>query len=577
MSEEIRRPFDYDRSFITNKIIKNVYTTYIESAGKSIMYIKNNLENIIRLFDNAEYDQIIENITSFDEVVGKLFMYCLYENDIELLKNIIFRTNGADLFELIGSGSTTWHSTTDLFMNTNEDTWELILSEMHITDLHMTVCVDILRCIDKIPILEKFLARGYKMTLLHIEHAIRSCDTDLIRHALIYNYDIQNIFNEHNFLQYMTPITIDMVKLLVGYGIDISSKIDYIFIYASLYGELDLVKYCVENNYACEINLALTYACMKGHFDLVTYLLSIGADVHRVHITNIYSDDIKIFKILIEHGYHIPIEQINLIFYRCFISAKNTIPDILFLIDYGANPEYMFDHDTSNYDNITKIVGHPEKYEAVNSLTEFIVSMGYISHVKYLSEVNYNKLLLELDRLFIVACANGQIEMATYLLELGANINAENNMAMNVACYFGHINMVKFLLDKIDLTDITENLFMTVMSGYISLTHEVNETNVFAPYRKLRGTNNILRNDLYNIGESHTDIFELLRSKDINLTEISKILDILPDCFYNKEFFSHIISIGFDISSTCQHDQILNYLTEDFLSNKLSLHSNNIT
>lgn len=573
MSEETRRPFDYDRPFITDTIIKNVYTTYIESIGKSIMYIKNNLENIIRLFDNAEYDQIIENITSFDEVVGKLFMYCLYENDIELLKNIIFRTNGADLFELIGSGSTTWHSITDLFINTNEDTWEIILSEMRISNLHMTVCVDILRCIDKIPILEKFLTRGHKMTLLHIEHAIRSNDTDLIRHALIYNYDVQNIFNEHNFIQYMTPINIDMVKLLVEYGIDISTKIDYIFIYASLYGELDLVKYCVENNYACEINLALTYACMKGHFDLVTYLLSIGADVHTVHITHIYSDDIKIFKILIEHGYHIPIEYINIIFYRCFISAKNTIVDILFLIGYGANPEWIFDCNTNNYDNIHKIVGHPEKYEAVNSLTEFIVSMGYISHIKYLSEVNYDKLLLELDRLFIVACANGQMEMATYLLELGANINAENNMAINVACYFGHINMVEFLLDKIDPLDITENLFMTVIFGYISLAREINETNVFAPYRKLRGNNNILRNDLYHIGESYTDIFKLLCCKNINLIEIPEILDILPECFYSKEFFSYVVSTGFNIDIVSQYNRLRNYLTEEYLS----LRCNDIT
>ena len=278
--------------------------------------------------------------------------------------------------------------------------------------------------------------------------------------------------------------------------------------------------------------------------------------MNTIDVIGITCNDIKLFKILVDYGFCISIKPIHFIFSQCFTNINNDIIDLSFLVEYGADPEIVFKWEMDHYDDIQMIVNNPKYYHRVNSHLEFIVSMGYISRVRYLLEVNHDKLLLEVNRLFIVACANGQMDMVIYLLELGADINTANNMALNVACYFGHMDMVKFLLGKIDLADITENLLVIVINGWMSIIYEINEKNTYFPYRKLRGTNNILRNDIYNYGTNHKDIFEFLLSKNINLTnlDIVEILEIIPAYFFKLKFVSYIISIGFDINTEFKRD-----------------------
>jgi ankyrin repeat protein len=503
---------------------------------------------IIHTFNNGEYDIFF---STEDDFVKELFKYCLYDNDIELLKNILSRTNSDNLFKLILLESIPDREILDLFRNTTDIVWEIIISEMYLTDRCSVQCMDYICGRNKINLLEKMLNRGYKMNSWTIGIAIQRGFIDIIRHAILHNYNIQQIFNEYDFVNNKLINTdIAIIKLLVEHHIDISEKINDIFLRATELGNIDLVTYCVENNYGCDVNDALQYACFGAYSDIVIYLLEHGADITALNIKNVKAGNIKIFKILIDYGFCIPVEDMCLVFVTCFIYA-NDVTDILFLLEYGANPECIFHCTMTRYENIIDMVGRPEMYHWVNCYLEFIVSMGYISHIKYLSELNYEKILLELDRLFIVACANGKSDMVIYLLKLGANINTENNMAVNVACYFGHMDILKFLLEKIDLLDITENLLMVTIQGYSSLVYEVNEENTYAPYRKLRGKNNILRNDLYHFGNFHVSIFELLCSKNIVLTnfDIYEILKIFPLVFYSKNFLRYIISMGFDINT----------------------------
>jgi ankyrin repeat protein len=394
------------------------------------------------------------------------------------------------------------------------------------------------------------------MNQSHISDAINSNYCDIIQYVLSVDYDMQQIFNECDLK--IIRIHLPMVKILVEHHIDISAKIDDILICGVKSDELELVTYCIENNYNCDINSALEYACQCGYLDIITYLLRMGADVSTIDVITINCNNIKLLKILVTYGYCIPVEYIDFIFSQCFTNINNDITDLLFLIEYKANPEFVFKWELDNYDytDIGMIVDNPRHYHRVNSHLEFIVSMGYISRFRYLLEVNSDRLLLEVDRLFIVACANGQMDMVIYLLELGADINTELYMALNVACYFGHIDMVKFLLEKINLADITENLLMLVIHGWMSIIYAFNEKNTYAPYRKLRGTNNILRNDIYNYGIYHKDIFELLISKNINLTnlDILEILEMIPAYFFKLKFVSYIISIGFDINTVFNRD-----------------------
>lgn len=584
MSQETRRPYNY---------IKEPQLRYqkIATTPVNVVYIRNNLEKIIYIFDNNEYDQIVNMmtrfwsdvkfvlpvselpsppwaqalfergvrkltlqlnvLTPFTRSATELFLYCIYENNIELLKNIILKTGTTDLFSPFPSD---WIFEYDFANNTNEIIWEIILEEMHLIDRTIEMCLDFFMRHNKINLLEKFLSRGHKMNQSHISDAINFNYCNIIQYVLSADYDMQQIFNECDLK--IIRIHLSMVKILVEYHIDISAKIDDILICGVKSDELELVIYCVENNYNCDINSALEYACQCGYLDIITYLLRMGADVGTIDAININCNSIKLFKILVDYGFCIPIEWTNFIFAQCFTNISNDITDLLFLIEYGANPEFVFMWEMNNYDNMEMIVNNPRHYHRVNSHLEFIVSMGYISRIRYLLDINHDKLLLEVDRLFIVACANGQMDMVIYLLELGADINAELYMALNVACYFGHIDIVKFLLEKINLADITENLLMVVIHGWMSIIYEINEKNTCAPYRKLRGLNNILRNDVYNYGIHHKDIFELLISKNINLInlDILEILEMMPAYFFKLKFVSYIISIGFDVNTVFKRD-----------------------
>lgn len=538
---ETRRPYDYNIPYwtiFTKEPIIDIHITYI----------RNNMEKIIYTFNNGEHDIFFD---TEDDFVKELFKYCLHDNDIELLKNIISRINIDNLFKLISLESITWSEMLDLFRNTNDIVWEIIISEIYLTDICSERCMYYICACNKINLLEKISNRGYKMNSLIISVAIQRGFIDIIRHAILHNYNMQQIFNEYDFINNkLIDTDIAIIKLLVENGIDISEKINYIFLRATELGKLDIVMYCIENNYGCDINIALQYSCVNPYIDIVIYLLEHGADVTTLDTKYISCRNIKLLKFLTDHGLCFPIERINLLFAMFFIYTTDVI-DCLFLIEYGADPEYLFNCEVTEYGNIDKIASDAKTYRYVNCYLEFIVSMGYMSHITYLAELNYEKILPELDRLFIVACANGKMDMVIYLLKLGANINTENNMAITIACYFGHMDILKFLLENIDLLDIAENLLMTTVQGYCSLVYEVNEENTYAPYRKLRGKNNILRNDLYHFGNFHVSIFELLCSKNIILTnsDIYEILKILPQIFFSKNFLRYIMSIGFDINT----------------------------
>jgi ankyrin repeat protein len=57
----------------------------------------------------------------------------------------------------------------------------------------------------------------------------------------------------------------------------------------------------------------------------------------------------------------------------------------------------------------------------------------------------------ELNNIFFQACKNGDLKNVTKLLENEINVNIKNNndeTALLIACKFGHIDIVKLLIDK---------------------------------------------------------------------------------------------------------------------------------
>ena len=567
----------------------------IYSGENSNSHILNHRDDIMILLDNDEYDQImgllpcifslpkydwipIENesgisdslesysnnldqnsIPFFDininHINKKLFSYSLDQNDIELLRKIISKTNQTDLFDSI---------TVDKIIYTNNETiCRIILDEVHLENSIIELCFGFIIKNQRINLLELFAEYGHTMNINHLSSSIQSGYLDIIKFAIANNYDVQGAFNGCDFKTNKIDFTIfditinintQMLDLLVDHHIDISAQINNILVYASLSDDLELVKYCIESTYATDINAALKLS--YNHKEIMVYLLQSGADINSINSSHITGSDISLVKLLLDHGYQISTPHMRRLFTVCFIYADD-ISNIQWLFDYGIDSTIIFGRESYMEKNPNYGFNHSvslnKKYYLLNSYLEHIVAMGKLSHIKFLAETHFDKLQSELDRLFIIAGANGQLDMATYLLDLGANIHAENNMAITVACYFGHLEMVNFLLCRgSDLTSIAENLFMIIINGD-------NNTNDFctesATYNKLI-CNNIFRNDIFHYGKQHGDIINLLIKYNVKIPDHT-VFEILPKKFYTKDFFTYLISNGIDIHKKIRMNNII--------------------
>ncbi len=97
-----------------------------------------------------------------------------------------------------------------------------------------------------------------------------------------YIHDLRKI-NSNNAQKYLQDGSrdgrLDHVIISLNLGADIHGKNEYALIWASMNGQLDVVKYLVENG-AGKINGALVEASSRGELDVVKYLVENGADIH---------------------------------------------------------------------------------------------------------------------------------------------------------------------------------------------------------------------------------------------------------------------------------------------------------
>src|SRR5208283_2509654 len=66
-------------------------------------------------------------------------------------------------------------------------------------------------------------------------------------------------------------------------------------------------------------------------------------------------------------------------------------------------------------------------------------------------------------------------------------------------------------------------------------------------YDKITTNNSIFRNDIFHYGDSYADILKLLIENNVRIPDHT-IFEILPEKFYNRDFFVYLISNGIDIN-----------------------------
>ena len=138
--------------------------------------------------------------------------------------------------------------------------------------------------------------------------------------------------------------------------------------------------------------------------------------------------------------------------------------------------------------------------------------------------------------------------MALYLFGLGVE---PDKKALMAACFFGHSEMVNLLLKLgMDFNDIGVSLFLMVLDGYDTK----NKTSF--SYDNLINNDNIFRNDVYNYGVNHIEIFKLLLH-NISMNDW-KFIRYLPVDFYDLDIFTYLLSESFDINQKLCFDHMGN-------------------
>jgi ankyrin repeat protein len=167
----------------------------------------------------------------------------------------------------------------------------------------------------------------------------------------------------------------------------------------------DLINYINENN--IDINKLFIYSCKKGYLTIIRYIYSIFLNNNGNHHLNLLN---KAYNISIKYG-HVHV--------------------IKWLKSIGV-------------------------VSPMNNTDMFIISCinGHLNIVSWLYNT-YNDINISehIDQLFIILCQVGKLEIIKWLNKIVNMCNINYNIAFNVACKYGNLDIAKYLL-SFDIIDI---------------------------------------------------------------------------------------------------------------------------
>lgn len=396
-------------------------------------------------------------ISISDLINAKLFSYCIYYGDEDFLKELLIVDNREDMLERNGEDRLD-------YIVENDKIFKIILSHMDLKQTTIEKFFESAINMQCAKVLIILLDMGIQPSVDSIKSAIENDADDILEILLEYNcINIQSGFDSCVF--YDTTMNypackmysddqiytnIDTIKILLKYNINILGKLNDLLYYASQNNFLDLVTFCVEYG-ECDTVIALKVACLNNNFEIMIYLLELGVVINVIDDKDLLYTGIKMIKFLLQHEYVFTTQVLFETFYILLLGTP-TMEIINYMTDIGADFEQLF--YTEEY-----LSYYPDR----KSWLVNIICYNKIDVMSYL--VNNYADKLDFDKLIIMSIVNGKVDMAKYLLTVKPEFDICKSNIFIEACYYGHLNSVKYLLDMgVDVNSIEDNLFNTVAS-----------------------------------------------------------------------------------------------------------------
>ena len=408
---------------------------------------------------------------------------------------------------------------------------------------------------DPIPFLNILIENNIKISPASVSVAISRNNTKFISYLISVNYDIVQ-----GWTKYMSDIcrgslnelSIPMLKILMNSTpnnkIDISLNLKDLMYIAIYEKKQNIIEFLIESFPNHDVNQHLGRCCEKGNDEALIYFLKKGANIHIIDTEDLYDATIKIIKILIDNNYVIKQQTLEYHLIQQFM-WQSDLNNVNYLLKIGAQIKWIFDREDAGKNRVFAVDGMCCN-KNIYSLLEFIIANGHFNKIKFLAEHYLPLLQPEINRLFVIACANGRNDIARYLFDFGVELN---DKALLCAIFFGHHDTVIMLL-KLGLNfNLTGEYYYFKLAeyGYVHL-NDVNSSKkrnysfIDGWYVDLVNNNTIFRNDFFICSNDYFKIVKLL--VDFKVPHNEWPMDPCSEIFYDVGIFTYFMQNGIDIN-----------------------------
>lgn len=495
------------------------YTGPHDAVPPDYSNITKNYDAIINLLKDENYEEVCNSIfdgISINHLMRSLQNYCVDKNDVNMLSIITSNKtlNDEALENIIVNSSERNHF--DIFKFCIEN---VVTEKFMKKSINFIVSSIMAHRQNAFTYLKVIINSGYKFTDRNVMSILYRNNIEAIQYLIDNDYDIQKNYNNVASFSY----TVDVLKLLQNNNIDITTKLDNIPDDLLWGDKLDTLIWIVDNFPDLDLKYGLNRACRNNNIKIIKYFLNKGFDINDITITN-SNLRFETIKFLIDCGYPSDSLNLNLALTTVFIDYLK-LDKVCYLLGHGANIEHII----NNYN-------HPQFWSGNFSIIEYIIMQGKLTYIKFLIENYYD--LIQINDMFLIACANGRIDIAKYLLGFNVDVNMESVM---VACFFGHLDIVLMLLGYgLCFEDYDDDLFEYVIVG------EYDRIKMMDIYDKIIN-NGAFINDIYNYGNDYCKIIDVLIKYNVPVRECN-YLSSIKSSLCGTDFYRYIVECGHDVN-----------------------------